>query len=149
MELSDTQRAFLEKNRSAAMISLRRDGTAQAVRVGVALVDGKVWVSGTQARLRTRLLRRDPRCTLFVFETGFNFLTLEGTVTIREGPDVPEMSVRLFQEMQQGMEPGPRPGHLMWYGKELTLDEFRQAMVQEQRLIYELNVTRAYGSSPR
>jgi PPOX class probable F420-dependent enzyme len=149
MELTDTQRAFLEKNRSAAMISLRRDGTAQAVRVGVALVDGRVWVSGTQTRLRTRLLRRDPRCTLFVFETGFNFLTLEGTVTILEGPDVPELSVRLFQEMQKGMEPGPKPGHLMWYGKELTLDEFRQAMVQEQRLIYELNVTRAYGSSPR
>src|SRR4051794_37294043 len=98
MDLTDAHRAFLEKNRSAAMISLRRDGTAHAVRVGVVLVDGKVWVSGTQARMRTRLLRRDPRCTLFVFETGFNFLTLEGTVTILEGADVPEMSVRLFQE---------------------------------------------------
>ena len=149
MELSDAQREFLEKNRSAAMISLRRNGTAHAVRVGVALVDGKVWVSGVQSRLRTRLLRRDPRCTLFVFESGFNYLTLEGTVTIHEGPDVPEMSLRLFEVMQAGMQPAPARGNLMWYGKELTPEQFRQAMVDEQRLIYELNVDRAYGSSAR
>src|SRR6266540_4107909 len=147
MDLSDAQREFLEKNHSAAMISLRRDGTAHAVRVGVALVDGKVWVSGLPSRLRTRLLRRDPRCTLFVFETGFNYLTLEGTISILEGPDVPEKSTRLFQVMQVGMQPAPAPGNLMWYGKELTAEQFRQAMVEEQRLIYELQVERAYGSS--
>ena len=149
MNLSDAQRQFLEKNHSAAMISLRRDGTAHAVRVGVALVDGKVWVSGTQERFRTRLLRRDPRSTLFVYETGFNFLTLEGTVSILEGSDVPENSVRLFRVMQAGMQPGPAPGNLIWYGKELTPEQFQQAMVDEQRLIYELNVQRAYGPSAR
>jgi hypothetical protein len=48
------------------MITLRRDGSAHAVRVGVALVDGKVWSSGTADRVRTRHLRRDPRSTLIV-----------------------------------------------------------------------------------
>src|SRR5262249_1498794 len=112
-----------------------------AVRVGVALIDGKLWSSGTQGRLRTKLLRRDPRCTFFLWEAGFGFLTVEGKVTILEGPDVPDQSVRLFQTMQ----PNAPPGHLSWYGKQLTLDQFRQAMLDEQRLIYELSIERAYG----
>src|SRR5689334_15362363 len=103
MALTDAQVAFLEKNHSAGMIVTRSDGTAHAVRVGIALVDGKIWSSGTQDRLRTRMLRRDPHSTLFVFESGFGFLTLESTVTILEGPEVPELSVRLFQVMQAGM----------------------------------------------
>jgi Pyridoxamine 5'-phosphate oxidase len=124
------------------MITLRPDGTAHAVRVGVALVDGNVWSSGIPSRLRTRQLRRDPRCTLFVLEPGFNYLTLEGTVIIHEGPEAPEMSLRLFQVMQAGMQPAPASGNLMWYGKELTREQFVQAMMEEQRLIYELQVER-------
>jgi hypothetical protein len=37
----------------------------------------------------------------------------------------------------------------MWYGKELTPDEFRAAMVRERRLIYQLEVERAYGPAMR
>jgi PPOX class probable F420-dependent enzyme len=149
MELSAEQRAFLDRNRSAAMVALRRDGTPHAVRVGIALVDGQIWSSGTQGRLRTRLLRRDPRCTLFVFESGYGFLTLEGTVTILDGPDAPDLSLRLFHAMQAGMNPPPAPGNLMWFGRELTPEQFRAAMVEERRLIYRLDVERAYGSAPR
>ena len=36
MDLRPDQRAFLEANRSAAMVTLRRDGTPHAVQVGVA-----------------------------------------------------------------------------------------------------------------
>ena len=131
------------------MITLRPDGTAHAVRVGVALVDGKPWSSGRPDRLRTRFLRRDPRCTFFVFESGFGFLSLEGSVTILDGPDAPLQSVRLFQTMQAGMPQGPPPGHLFWRGKPLTLEHFRQAMVDERRLIYQLEVERAYGPTMR
>jgi PPOX class probable F420-dependent enzyme len=144
MEFSDQQQAFLAKNHSAAMITTRANGALHAVRVGIAVVDGKIWSSGTQDRLRTRLLRRDPRCTLFVFDGGFAFLTLETTVTILEGPDVPELSVRMFQTMQAAGQPPPA-GHLSWFGEMLTLDQFRQRMVAERRLIYQFEVNRAYG----
>ena len=33
----------------------------------------------------------------------------------------------------------------MWFGQEKTEEEFLQIMVEEQRLIYEFDVTRAYG----
>ncbi|HEY2593696.1 MAG TPA: pyridoxamine 5'-phosphate oxidase family protein [Chloroflexota bacterium] len=141
MEFSDQQRAFLERTRSAAMITLRKDGTPVAVRVGVALVDGHLWSSGTRDRLRTRLLRRDPRSTLFVFEGGgFAYLTIEARVSILEGPQAPEQSVRLFRVMQN------RPtGPLMWEGIELPEDEFLRAMVDGERLIYAFEPVRAYG----
>ena len=92
--LTDEQQAFLEKARGAAMITLRRDGTPHAVRVGIALIDGKIWSSGLPGRLRTRFVRRDPRCTVFVWEQGYGFLTVEGKVTVLEGPDAPDQSIR-------------------------------------------------------
>ena len=71
------------------MITVGADGFAKPVRVAVAVVDGKLWSSGTQQRARTARLRADPRCTLYVHDTGWSFLTLEATVTILEGPEVP------------------------------------------------------------
>lgn len=35
--------SFLKQTGSAAMVTLKKDGTPHAVRVGVALVDGKLW----------------------------------------------------------------------------------------------------------
>jgi hypothetical protein len=145
MNLSEAEQAFLEKNHSAAMIVPRANGAAHAVRVGIAVVDGKIWSSGTQDRLRTRLLRRDPRSTLFIFGAGPEFLTLETEVTILDGPDVPELSVKLFQVMQAGMQPPVPAGQIQWFGAPLTLDAFRQAMIDERRLIYEFDPRRAYG----
>ena len=68
------------------MITIGESGFPKPVRVGIALVDGKLWSSGTQHRVRTWRLRRDPRCTLFVFDQAFRWLALETTVTILEGP---------------------------------------------------------------
>jgi PPOX class probable F420-dependent enzyme len=137
--------AFLNNTRSAAMTTLRADGTPHTVRVGVAVVDGKVWSSGTQDRARTRHLRRDPRSTLFVFDAAFRWLALECRVNILEGPDVPQQSLRLFHAMQSGMTPAPAPGKIMWFGQARTEAEFLATMVEERRLIYEFEPTRTYG----
>ena len=140
MSLTEQQRTFLAQNHGAAMITLRPDGTPSAVRVGVALVDGLLWSSGTQARRRTAYLRRDPRATVFVFDSSFRFLTVEARVTILEGRDAPEQSVRLFRVMQS------RPtGPLQWYGVEKSEEEFLAQMAAEQRLIYQFDPVRIYG----
>jgi hypothetical protein len=143
MELSDKARAFLEKNHGAAMITLRPDGSSHAVRVGIALVDGKIWSSGVPGRARTRYLQRDPRSTLFVYEQqGYGFLSLECETRILEGPDMPEKSYTLFDVMQAGREDKSK---LAWNGKPLSREAFLQAMVDEHRLIYEFEVKREYG----
>jgi Pyridoxamine 5'-phosphate oxidase len=127
------------------MATLREDGSPHVVRVGVALVDGRIWSSGTKARARTRYLRRDPRATLFVFDERWRGLSLDSTVTILEGPDAPEQSLRLFQTMQQGMEPAPSPGSVLWEGTERSAGEFLRIMEEQRRLIYQFEVVRSYG----
>ena len=140
MSLSEHDIAFLKDNHSAAMITVTPDGVAKATRVGVALVDGRLWSSGTDDRVRTRRLRRDPRCTLYVHDAAFAFLTLETTVTILDGPEAASQNLRLFREMQ-----AKPSGPLSWFGGELTEDDFLRAMTEERRLIYEFEVQRAYG----
>jgi Pyridoxamine 5'-phosphate oxidase len=140
MALSDDEIEFLRKNRSAAMITVGSDGVAKAVRIGLGLVDGKLWSSGTDERARTRRLRRDPRCTLFAFEPGFLYLTLETTVELIDGPEAVDFNVRLFRELQ-----GRPAGPLTWFGGEHDEDRFREIMVEEGRLIYQFEVQRSYG----
>jgi hypothetical protein len=140
MELSETELAFLADHHSAAMITVAADGVAKVARVGVAVVDGKLWSSGTADRVRTRRLRRDPRCTLYVHDPGFAFLALETTVTILDGPDAPALNLTLFRRMQD------RPtGPLSWFGGELEEAEFLERMSAEQRLIYQFEPQRSYG----
>lgn len=122
------------------MITIAADGMPKAVRVGVALVDGKIWSSGTRDRVRTARLRRDPRCALFVFGPGYRALTLETTVEILDGPEVPDLSVRMFRVMQ-----GRPQGTLSWFGSEFGEGEFRQAMIDDDRIIYQFAVHSAYG----
>jgi PPOX class probable F420-dependent enzyme len=141
-------REFLEQTSSAAMITLKKDGTPHAVRVGIALVDGRVWSSGTQDRVRTKHLRRNPRSTLFVFDpknpaNAYNYLGLETTVTILDGPDVPELSIRMFKAMQR--IPAGSDRKLSWFGQELDDEAFKARMVEEGRLIYEFDVLKSYG----
>jgi uncharacterized pyridoxamine 5'-phosphate oxidase family protein len=138
--LSDDDLDFLKDHHSAAMITIGSGGVPKAARVGVALVDGRLWSSGTQDRVRTKRLRGDPRCTLFVHDPGFAWLALETTVTILDGPDAPEQNLRLFRVMQSKPE-----GPLSWFGGELDEAAFLAQMVEEQRLIYEFDAQRAYG----
>lgn len=123
------------------MITVTPEGVAKTARVGVAIVDGRLWSSGTQNRVRTSRLRQDPRCTVFVFSDSYRWLALETTVTILDGPDAPELNLRLFRAMQ-----GRPTGTISWFGGELDEMDFRRQMVTEQRLIYEFTVQRSYGT---
>lgn len=140
MSLSAEEVSFLDHQHSAAMITIGENGFPKPVRVGIALVDGKLWSSGTQHRIRTGRLRRDPRCTLFVFDQAFRWLALETTVTIMDGPEAAMQNLRLFRVMQ-----GRPSGPLSWFGGELDEDAFLHAMADEYRLIYEFDVQHSYG----
>jgi len=124
--------AFLEHHHAAAMVTLRPDGTPHVARVGVGLVDGKLWSSGTRGRIRTGHLRRDPRSTLFVFDTdnAWKWLGLEATVTILDGPDAPERNLALYRVLA---------------GEPDDVGEYLKAMEKEERLIYQFEISRSYG----
>jgi len=136
--------AFIDQNPSAAMVTLRADGRPHTARVGVGVVDGKIWSSGTQSRLRTGHLRRDPRSSLFVFATSADpkWLGLETEVTILDGPDAPQINLRLMRQMQKDRAPEDK---VAWFGRMLSEEEFLAKMLEDQRLVYEFHVKRAYG----
>lgn len=122
------------------MVTVGEDGVAKAVRMSVAMVDGNLWSSGRQDRARTRRLRNDPRCTLFIFDPGYTWLTLETAVTLLDGPDAPQLNLKLMRQMQAKPD-----GPLSWFGGELSEERFLQTMVDERRLIYQFEVHRTYG----
>jgi Pyridoxamine 5'-phosphate oxidase len=140
LKLSLHELDFLTKNRAAGMITSGTDGMPKVVRVGVAVVNGELWSSGTRDRIRTPRLRHDPRCTLFVFGDGHRYLSLETIVTILDGPDVGRQSLQLFRVMQ-----GRPTGPLAWFGQELEESEFVQQMTDEDRIVYEFHPIHSYG----
>jgi hypothetical protein len=140
MRLSEADVEFLTNHRSASMITVTPEGVAKTSRVGIALVDGRLWSSGTQDRVRTKRLRRDPLCTLFAWDDAFAWLALETTVRILDGDDAAELSVRLFRVMQ-----GKATGPISWFGGDLSEDDFLQKMADDGRLIYEFEVLKSYG----
>lgn len=131
--MNDEVRGFLEENHDAIMTSLKKDGTPHVARVSVGLVDGKLWSSGTQDRVRTGHVRRDPRATLAVLHKSnrYRWLGIQSRVTIHDGDDAVEKNLALYRVLA---------------GEPDDLDEYRQAMVRDKRLIYEFSIERTYGS---
>ena len=113
------------------MVTTKKDGTPHVARVGIGLVEGKLWSSGTQDRVRTGHLRRDARATLFIpGDDRWQWMGLETTVSILDGPDAPQLNLKLYRTLA---------------GEPDDLDEYLEAMVAEKRLIYEFEPVRAYG----
>ena len=132
--MDDKVREFLEEHHDAVMTTTKEDGTPHVARIGIGLVDGKLWSSGTQTRVRTKHVRRDPRSALMVLDgsTRYRWLGLECKVTILEEPDAPQLNLKLYRSLA---------------GEPDDLDEYLAAMVKEQRLIYEFEIKRTYGMS--
>ena len=131
--MDDRVGAFLSANHGAIMVTTKSDGSAHVARVGVGLVDGHLESSGTQTRVRTKHLRRDPRATLAVLnsENPWSWLGLETQVTIFDGDDAPDRNLALYRVLT-GKDPD-------------DMDEYMTAMVTEQRLIYRFEIVKAYG----
>ena len=129
--MDDKVRTFLENHQDAVQTTIKKDGTPHVARISVGLVDGKLWSSATQDRVRTKHLRRDPRSTLMVMGNNrYEWMGLETRVTILEGPDAPQLNLKLYRVLA---------------GEPDDLDEYLEAMVTEKRLIYEFEPVRAYG----
>ena len=130
--MDDKVRRFLETHHDAVQTSIKKDGTPHVARISIGLVDGKLWSSATQDRVRTKHLRRDPRSTLMVLgdDSRYEWMAIETRVTILEGPDAPQLNLKLYRSLA---------------GEPDDLDGYLEAMVKEKRIIYEFEVLKSYG----
>ncbi len=123
--------------RNAVLITIRSDGRPQSSDIAY-VVDGDSFeVSVTDDRAKTRNMRRDPRVVLHVTDPGaWSYASFDGTVELSSVAAEPDDAIndRLvgYYRVVSGEE------HPDW-------DEYRQAMVDEGRLIVRFTPTKVVG----
>lgn len=122
------------------LATIKRDGRPQLSNVGFVFdpATAAIRISVTDDRVKTRNLRRDPRASFYVAgEDRWSFLVAEGTAQlspVAERPD--DATVDELVDIYR-LVAGEHPD---W-------DEFRQAMVDDRRLVIRLAVDRVYGQA--
>ncbi len=131
--MDDKVREFLEKNHDAVMTTVKKDGTPHVARIGIGLVDGKLWSSATNTRARTKHVKRDPRSTLMVLsDNRWGWIGLETEVEIiDDGDGTIEQNLALYRVIA-GKDPD-------------DMADYERGMRDEERIVYQFNIKRAYG----
>ena len=129
----DTRRAadFLRAHHRAVLATSRSDGRPQLSPVTCTVDDeNRVLISTREAALKTRNLRRRPQASLCVFTDNFfgEWVQVEGDVEIIPLPDAMDLLVEYYRSIS---------------GEHPDWDDYRAAMVRDQRVIVRITITRA------
>ena len=114
---------FIRDNHRAVLITRRADGRLQTSPVVCGLHDdGRVAISVTEDRAKTKNLRRDPRATLCVMSDAFfgPWVQIDGTAEIVPTADAVEGLVALYRQIS---------------GEHPDWDDYRAAMVRDRRVL--------------
>lgn len=137
----DAALRFVRTRRQGVLVTIRRDGRPQLSNVlyGIGEDSDTIRISVTDSRAKTRNLRRDRRASLYVVgETFWSYVVLDGAADltpVAADPNDEVVDELVLMYRQAGGE------HSDW-------DEYRQAMVEDQRLVVRLGPERAYGLLP-
>jgi PPOX class probable F420-dependent enzyme len=127
----DEALAYCRENHHSVVVTRKRNGDPQPSPV-VHGVDnrGRIVISTREPAYKVRNLRRDPRATVCVLPDSFTgrWLTVEGSVEVIDLPEAMDMLVDLYRQVA---------------GEHPDWSEFRQAMVDQRRVILALTPERA------
>jgi PPOX class probable F420-dependent enzyme len=127
----DAAREFVRANHRAVLATTRRDGGPQLSPVTCGIDDsGAVMVSTRETAAKTKNVRRDPRAWLCVFTEGFfgQFVQIEGSVEIISLPAAMDGLIDYYR---------------MLSGEHPDWDDYRAAMIRDQRVLLRMELTRA------
>ena len=130
MDLNDA-RAFVREHSNAVLATLRQDGTPQMSPINVAVDDdGVLLISSRETAYKVKNLRREPRAWLCVLPGGFygQWVFVEGAVEIVSLPDAMEPLVDYYRRLS---------------GEHPDWEDYRAAMVRDQRCVIRISATRA------
>lgn len=130
MDIKQAQ-AYLRDHSHAVLATHRRDGGVQLSPVDATVDgDGAVVVSSRETAYKVRNLRRDPRVFLCVMQDAFfgEWIQVEGTAEIISLPDAMERLVDYYRRIS---------------GEHPDWDDYREAMVRDQRVIIRFEIDRA------
>lgn len=126
-------REFVAANPRGVLTTYRRDGQAQMSPVTPGVdAEGRIIVSVTEDRVKTRNARRDPRVALCAFSEGFYgpWVQVEGQAEFADGPDRIEALVDYYRTVS---------------GEHPDWGEYRAAMVRDRRVLLRFDIVRASG----
>ena len=122
---------FLRAHHRAVVATSRSDGRPQLSPVTCTVDDeNRVLISTRETALKTRNLRRRPQASLCVFTDNFfgEWVQVEGDVEIIPLPDAMDLLVEYYRSIS---------------GEHPDWDDYRAAMVRDQRVIVRITITRA------
>jgi PPOX class probable F420-dependent enzyme len=124
-------REFMRANHRAVLATRRSDGQPQLSPVTVGVDDaGRVLISTRETAIKTKNLARDPHASLCVMNDGFygDWIQAEGSAEIVHLPEAMELLVDYYRRIS---------------GEHPDWDDYRAAMVRDQRVIVAITLTRA------
>ncbi len=129
--------AFAAEFRNGVLVTMKRDGRPQLSNITYALGDDGVFrVSVTATRAKYKNMSRDPRISLHVAKADFwGYAVFEGEadltpVATAPGDATVDELVSLYRSVA---------------GEHADWDEYRAAMVNDQRLVVRLRPSHVYG----
>ena len=128
----DAARAVIAEQHQAVLATRRSDGGVQMSPVTVAVdAEGRAIVSSRLPAYKVRNLQRDPWAALCVLPDGFfgRWIQVEGTADILLPPESVEGLVDYYRRATGGDHPD-------W-------DDYRAAMIRDQRVLIRITITRA------
>lgn len=140
MELSDAL-DYIRQRRQGVIVAIKSDGRPQLSNIVYGVDDdGTIRISATAGRAKTKNFERDPRASLHVTDENFgSYCVIEGDVEVTpvttELGDATSDALVAYYRTLAGEHPD-------W-------DEYRQAMIDEGRLMLLLRPSRAYGMLSR
>lgn len=137
MEISDAL-AFAGSIRRGTLATIKADGRPQLSNVMFTVgEDGLVRISITATRAKTANMRRNPHVALHVTSSDFwSYVVIEATAELSPVASAPDDATSdELVEYYRALS-----------GEHPDWDEYRAAMISDQRLVARLRPTHAYGS---
>jgi len=136
----DTALDYARTHPRAVLITLKSDGRPQSSNVlQWTDADGIVHVSVTDTRVKVRNVRRDARVSIHVTADDFwSYAVLEGDAELTPAASSPDdATVDELVAYYRALN-----------GEHPDWDDYRAAMVADQRLVLRLRPTHVYGMTP-
>jgi len=127
----DKAREFIRSNHRAVMLTWHPSGRPQMTPVTVGLdTDGNAVVSTRETAIKTRNVRQNPQVSLTVMSDAFygQWIQVDGSAEVVSLPDAMELLVGYYRDVA---------------GEHPDWDDYRAAMVREQRVILRVTPTHA------
>jgi PPOX class probable F420-dependent enzyme len=123
-------------NDLGTLATIKKDGRPQLSDVNYAAQPGLLRISTRAPLAKTHNLRRDPRASLKVTAAGGGYAVVEATAQLSPvAADLHDGTVEELIEVYRLVQGKEHPD---W-------DDYRRAMVADQRLVLRLHVERLYG----